>query len=68
MGLYLRMKLGDTEVFQSLKESGDVAEAPIRTMGRRDGASVAISFALSSITGATRSPWWRARCCRASTP
>jgi MHS family proline/betaine transporter-like MFS transporter len=50
VGLYLRMKLADTEVFQDLKASGAVSEAPIRTVGRRDGASVAISFALSSIT------------------
>jgi MHS family proline/betaine transporter-like MFS transporter len=50
VGLYLRMKLSDTEVFQSLKASGNVSEAPIRTVGRRDGGSVAISFALSSIT------------------
>lgn len=50
VGLYLRMKLEDTEVFQELKARGDIAEAPIRAVGRSGGRNVAISFALSAIT------------------
>ncbi|MEU7817834.1 MFS transporter [Pseudonocardia sp. NPDC049154] len=50
VGLYLRMKLEDTEVFQELKARGDIADAPIRAVGRSGGRNVAISFALSAIT------------------
>ncbi|NKQ55492.1 MHS family MFS transporter [Amycolatopsis sp. K13G38] len=50
VGLYLRMKLEDTEVFRELKARGAVAEAPIRAVGRGNAKSVAISCALSAIT------------------
>ncbi|KAA9149542.1 MHS family MFS transporter [Amycolatopsis acidicola] len=49
-GLYLRMKLEDTEVFRDLRAQGAVVRSPIREVGRSNGKSVAISFALSAIT------------------
>lgn len=50
VGLYLRVRLEDTEVFQELKARGDISDAPIRAVGRSGGRNVAISFALSAIT------------------
>jgi len=50
VGLYLRTKLADTEVFQELKAQGAVTDSPIRQVGRNNRKSLAISFALSAIT------------------
>jgi MFS transporter, MHS family, proline/betaine transporter len=50
IGLYLRLRLEDTQVFRDLKAQGGVVAAPIRTVGRHSTRSVAISFALSAIT------------------
>jgi MFS transporter, MHS family, proline/betaine transporter len=50
VGLYLRMRLEDTEVFQELRARGDVAETPVRDIARTQLRNVATSFALSAIT------------------
>lgn len=50
VGLYLRMKLEDTEVFRELKAQGAVTGAPIREIGRTSKKNLALAFALASIT------------------
>jgi MFS transporter, MHS family, proline/betaine transporter len=50
IGLYMRLKLEDTDVFKDLKSRGAVVKSPLRAAGRRDGKSIALAFALSSIT------------------
>ncbi|MCX2746840.1 MFS transporter [Arthrobacter sp. MI7-26] len=50
LGLYLRLKLEDTEVFKELKAQGAVTAAPIRQVGSTNRKSLAIAFGLSAIT------------------
>ncbi len=50
VGLYIRLRLADTPVFDQLKRTGAVESAPLRAVGRHDLRSVGITFALSSVT------------------
>ncbi|MGP3536082.1 MFS transporter [Microbacterium sp. RD1] len=50
LGLYLRLKLEDTEVFRELKAEGAVVTAPIRTVMTSNAKALAVAFGLSAIT------------------
>lgn len=50
VGLYVRLRLEDTTVFEELRSEGAVVKTPIRSVGRHDLRSVAIAFALAAIT------------------
>ncbi|WP_328391862.1 MFS transporter [Nocardia sp. NBC_00416] len=49
-GLYLRVKLDDTEVFRAIQARGAVSDTPIRAVAQTQRRSIAISFGLSAIT------------------
>lgn len=53
IGLYIRMKLGDTPVFEALKETGSVSTAPLKQTGkdRKNLFAVLLTFAFSSVSG-----------------
>jgi MHS family proline/betaine transporter-like MFS transporter len=53
VGLYIRMKLGDTPVFESLKENGEVSTSPLKQTGRdkKNRFAVLLTFAFSSVSG-----------------
>ena len=53
VGLYIRMKLGDTPVFEALKESNQISESPLRQTGKdkKNLFAVLLTFAFSSVSG-----------------
>jgi len=52
VGLYIRMRLGDTPVFESLQENEEIAEAPLKRSGdRRNLFAILLTFAFSSVSG-----------------
>jgi MHS family proline/betaine transporter-like MFS transporter len=50
-GLYIRMKLGDTPVFEGLKSEERLAEAPLVKAGTKGLKPILITFAFSSVSG-----------------
>lgn len=50
-GLYIRMKLGDTPVFESLKSEERVAASPLTKAGTKGLKPILITFAFSSVSG-----------------
>lgn len=50
-GLYIRMKLGDTPVFEGLKSDERVAAAPLTKAGTKGLKPILITFAFSSVSG-----------------
>lgn len=50
-GLYIRMKLGDTPVFESLKSEERVAASPLAKAGAKGLKPILITFAFSSVSG-----------------
>ena len=50
IGLYMRLKLEETPVFEKLVQSDEIEEAPLRAAGRRNLRPLGISFALSCVT------------------
>jgi MHS family proline/betaine transporter-like MFS transporter len=53
VGLYIRMKLGDTPVFEALKENHAVIGSPLKRAGtdRRNLFAILLTFAFSSVSG-----------------
>jgi MHS family proline/betaine transporter-like MFS transporter len=51
VGLYLRLKLEDTPVFQDLRSRQQVVRSPFRAAMRGDRRQILIAFAFASITG-----------------
>ncbi|MEN0138849.1 MAG: MFS transporter [Rhodococcus sp. (in: high G+C Gram-positive bacteria)] len=51
IGLFIRMRLGDTPVFEALKAERDVADAPLKAAGTKNLKPVLITFALSAVSG-----------------
>lgn len=53
VGLYIRMKLGDTPVFETLKENNEVSKSPLKQTGRskKNLFAVLLTFAFSSVSG-----------------
>lgn len=49
-GLYIRLRLDDTLVYQQLQKTGTITRKPLRNLGRVGFKPIAIAFALSSIT------------------
>ncbi|WP_284989532.1 MFS transporter [Arthrobacter sp. efr-133-TYG-120] len=50
-GLYIRMKLGDTPVFEGLKSEDRVAASPLAKAGAKGLKPILITFAFSSVSG-----------------
>ncbi|MDQ0864610.1 MFS transporter [Arthrobacter globiformis] len=50
-GLYIRMKLGDTPVFEGLKSEERVADSPLAKAGTKGLKPIIITFAFSSVSG-----------------
>lgn len=50
-GLYIRMKLGDTPVFEGLKSEERVADSPLARAGTKGLKPIMITFAFSSVSG-----------------
>lgn len=50
-GLYIRMKLGDTPVFEALKSEERVAASPLTKSGTKGLKPILITFAFSSVSG-----------------
>lgn len=52
IGLYIRMRLGDTPVFTALQEKHEVADAPLKQASdRRNLYAILLTFAFSSVSG-----------------
>jgi MHS family proline/betaine transporter-like MFS transporter len=52
IGLYIRMRLGDTPVFTTLQEKHEVADAPLKQAGdKRNLYAILLTFAFSSVSG-----------------
>ncbi len=52
IGLYIRMRLGDTPVFTTLQEKHEVADAPLKQASdRRNLYAILLTFAFSSVSG-----------------
>jgi MHS family proline/betaine transporter-like MFS transporter len=51
VGLFIRMRLGDTPVFEALKAERDVATAPLKAAGSKNLKPILITFALSAVSG-----------------
>lgn len=51
IGLYVRLKLDETPVFQELKELGKVADKPLRSAGKRDLKPVLLTLAIAAVQG-----------------
>jgi MHS family proline/betaine transporter-like MFS transporter len=52
VGLYIRMKLGDTPVFEALQNKHEVADAPLKRSGdKRNLFAILLTFAFSSVSG-----------------
>ncbi|TIH29571.1 MFS transporter [Subtercola vilae] len=52
IGLYIRLKLGDTPVFTKLAENKEVADSPLRQTGSKKNIfAILITFAFSSVSG-----------------
>jgi MHS family proline/betaine transporter-like MFS transporter len=53
VGLYIRMKLGDTPVFETLKENDSISSSPLKQTGkdRKNLLAVLLTFAFSSVSG-----------------
>lgn len=50
VGLYMRLKLDETPIYEEMKEHGAVNGAPLTSIARRDRKSLGLAFALASIT------------------
>lgn len=50
-GLYIRMKLGDTPVFESLKTEERVTASPLAKAGTKGLKPIMLTFAFSSVSG-----------------
>ncbi|HEX2300359.1 MAG TPA: MFS transporter [Pseudonocardiaceae bacterium] len=52
IGLYIRMRLGDTPVFTALQEKHEVADAPLKQASdKRNLYAILLTFAFSSVSG-----------------
>jgi MFS transporter, MHS family, proline/betaine transporter len=52
VGLYIRLRLGDTPVFGALQDNAEVTETPLRSSGdRRTLFAILLTFAFSSVSG-----------------
>lgn len=52
IGLYIRLKLGDTPVFTALKANHQVAESPLKASGNKKNIyAILLTFAFSSVSG-----------------
>jgi MHS family proline/betaine transporter-like MFS transporter len=52
IGLYIRMRLGDTPVFTRLQEKHEVADAPLKQASdKRNLYAILLTFAFSSVSG-----------------
>lgn len=51
IGLYIRLRLGDTPAFEKLREEEAVNTSPLRRVGRRDLKPLMVTFACSSVSG-----------------
>ncbi|ALL76922.1 MFS transporter [Pseudonocardia sp. EC080610-09] len=51
VGLYLRLRIDETPVYQQLRAQDDVAAAPLREALRTERRSLLVAFACSSVTG-----------------
>jgi MFS transporter, MHS family, proline/betaine transporter len=51
IGLYVRLKLDETPVFQELKVLDKVVDKPLRTAGKRDRKPVLLTLAIAAVQG-----------------
>ncbi|MFI5615363.1 MFS transporter [Amycolatopsis sp. NPDC051903] len=51
IGLYVRLKLDETPVFEELKALGKVADKPLRAAGKRDLKPVLLTLAIAAVQG-----------------
>jgi MHS family proline/betaine transporter-like MFS transporter len=51
VGLYVRLKLDETPVFQELRVRDEVVDKPLRTAGKRDLKSVLLTLAFAAVQG-----------------
>ncbi|WP_222623277.1 MFS transporter [Streptomyces armeniacus] len=50
-GLYVRLRLAETPVFEELKAQGKVADKPLRSAGRKDLKPVLLTLAIAAVQG-----------------
>ncbi|MGP4014745.1 MFS transporter [Saccharopolyspora sp. 5N708] len=51
IGLYVRLKLAETPVFEELKARGEVVDKPLRRAGSRDLKPVLLTLAIAAVQG-----------------
>ncbi|MGI8311875.1 MFS transporter [Saccharopolyspora hattusasensis] len=51
IGLYLRLRLDETPVYQQLRERDEIAATPVRTALKTERSTLVLAFACASITG-----------------